>query len=90
MKNSHDICSIACSVQDSQIENLVSRMSNVAKCRTRMRYPDFRDFPKIPSDVYSKSEAREACDLAQQIIHRAEELVRIYVCVCVCGGGVGG
>ena len=75
LKTSHDICFIACCVLDTQIRELVSKLDSVARYHTRMRYPDFLEFPKIPSDVYNESEAREACDLAQQILQRAQELV---------------
>ena len=64
-KFSHDICAIAGTVRDTQMDNLVSRMNSLVKYHTRMRYPDFLSFPNIPSDIYSESEAREACDLAQ-------------------------
>lgn len=72
---SHDICCISSAVQDDQINKDAGKLYDVTSYHTRMRYPDLFNFPKIPSDMYSKSNAEDAYRSAENILKRAETLV---------------
>ncbi|XP_076451311.1 sacsin-like [Babylonia areolata] len=78
MKTSHDICSLAARVGDAQIQADGTQLHDVVQYHTRMRYPDLIFFPKIPSDVYGESDAQRACDLAEKITDKAQELFDTY------------
>ncbi|KAK7488211.1 hypothetical protein BaRGS_00020518 [Batillaria attramentaria] len=69
-----DILHLARLSSDARLQNLAHSLNEAVGSSKRMRYPDLRDFPRIPSEMYGENEANLACCLAQLIIDRAEQL----------------
>ncbi|XP_041369657.1 sacsin-like [Gigantopelta aegis] len=71
---SHDLRSVARTLQVSFSHHLsdpVNQLESLVCDYNRMRYPDRLSFPQIPSDVYSRDTACNACRLAGDIVQYA-------------------
>ncbi|KAL8584755.1 hypothetical protein ACOMHN_035674 [Nucella lapillus] len=78
MKTSHDILCLADCIGDIEIQTAVNSLNSVVSNDMCARYPDLHIFPKIPSDVYGRSEADQAYDSAEQVVKRAQHLFDAY------------
>ncbi|EDO32855.1 predicted protein [Nematostella vectensis] len=69
----HDLHMIASCLDDSTLRSLAVQLEGLVGNSMRMRYPDCMVSPRIPHDVYTRQQSRDAYCLAKKILNRVRE-----------------
>ena len=67
--NVHNLVQNSLMLEDSKLATLSQDLERQLGDSTRMRYPDQMQFPRIPNDVYTEEKARQALQVATQILY---------------------
>ncbi|XP_068723196.1 sacsin-like isoform X3 [Montipora capricornis] len=67
--NVHNLVQNSLMLEDSKLATLSQDLEGQLGDSTRMRYPDQMQFPRIPNDVYTEEKARQALQVATQILY---------------------
>ena len=71
----HSLTSLARNIIDSELTGLVIHLEGITGNYFRMRYPDAVQFGhglKVPSEMYTQSEAEEAMEYARRILEHVK------------------
>ncbi|XP_041369757.1 LOW QUALITY PROTEIN: sacsin-like [Gigantopelta aegis] len=71
--NIHDLEKLTEKVYDPTLITLVRQLKSTIKDHVRLLYPDPLTFPRIPSDVYTEEDARQACEITGRIIELVKQ-----------------
>ena len=64
----HDLYDNANKTDDSHLMKLASNLQRTIGFMGRMRYPDKHPYPKVPHDVFTELQAKQALNLSSEII----------------------
>ncbi|XP_076434839.1 sacsin-like [Babylonia areolata] len=72
-----DLAKSAAKGRDPKLLELVRELEDRVGPYARMCYPDVMVYPRVPDDVYKRSDAEFACDVATQVLDRVQTLMRV-------------
>ncbi|XP_068670657.1 sacsin-like isoform X3 [Montipora foliosa] len=70
--NVHNLVENCSDLADTELTDLARQLENLVGDSTRMRYPDRMSYPRIPNDVYSRSMANKAQEIAARTVTHVE------------------
>ena len=69
----HNLTKNASCLGDTELTNVANDLESCVEDSTRMRYADRPNYPEIPNDVYTATQANEALRLATKILDRVRQ-----------------
>ena len=77
----HNLVLNCSDLADTKLIDLARELEKLVGDSTRMRYPDRVPRPQIPNELYSRSMANEAQEIAARIVAHVEERLEVRLLI---------
>ena len=81
--NVHNLVENCSDLADTKLTDLARQLENLVGDSTRMRYPDRMSYPQIPNDVYSRSMANKAQEIAARTVTHVEGRLEVRFLIAI-------